>query len=225
MERPPEKIALMHIPKTAGTSISSFIIRELCQQKGYVHKRLENCDENWVPGKPWMRNFTEDEMIAIAQSPEPFQFMRNHTPWTERAFRSFKENGWFVFSFARHPGDVLCSWYFHNLSAYHLGYGQSLDGFVRDSIGSKLNGLIPTYWESLDYIRVFSGERIAEFAAQRLRLPYRSVPYENRSPNLGYEHYCRSGEISSKTKKRLENAEQYRLYLKIKALDPVSVVS
>ena len=68
--------------------------------------------------------------------------------------KNFKQNGWFTFSFIRHPGEVLCSFYyyaydFHEKDAPHIVAAhapvvdRTLDEFVAEHCDREL---FPDYW-------------------------------------------------------------------------------
>lgn len=214
----PPKIVFMHIPKTGGTAISELLSRALCRELGYKQHYVLPIEKNLIPGKPWLRNFSVDELTAISTDAAPLQFIRDHTPWPKDLFRRFKENGWFIFSFVRHPGDLICSWYHYMRFGCGIPVYERLDDCVADLFSGPLEWLIPDYWREMDYIREFSDTSVRGFLEHYVRSRCGRLPVMNLSTNRGFDHYCRTGEISMDTRRRVESHEQFRRYREIAAL-------
>lgn len=214
----PPKVAFMHIPKTAGTAIAGRLVQVLCRRRGYKRHFELLVGENDASGRPKDRNFSTQEMIRIAQDPSPRQFFRNHTPWSEEVFHELKRNGWFVFSFVRHPGDLACSWYHFMRFGRGIWADKTLEDCLKFWFIQPLGWMIPDYWRQIDYVREFSEANARDLLENRLGLVYRRLPLTNLSTNQGYERYCRKGEISKETQRLVESHEQFRRYLAIKEL-------
>jgi len=94
----------------------------------------------------------------------------------------------------------------------------SLEDFLQLHLGGDLEWLIPDYWQKMDFVREFNEKNVIDLIEGRLELDCRDFPHANQSANLGYDFYCRTGEISKHTQRLLESHEQFRRYLAIKEL-------
>lgn len=207
------KVAFLHIPKTGGASVHTLLSTLLWRNGKYF---LHPC----AGGSPvWVRDYTDRELIQIAQNQEPKQYLQNHTPWTQEAFSEFKKNNWFTFSFVRHPGDLMCSWYHFRQARYDEELHRSLEECLRGLFSRPLKWLIPDYWKEIDFIRELTETNMLDLVNNKLGLKYSGgLMRANQSFNLGYDLYCRSGEISKETQQLIESHEQFRRYLAIKEL-------
>jgi len=215
-----DRIAFLHIPKTGGVSVRRFLYGKLCVERPYVFRRIEFKPENLHESKLYYRNLTDSELQRYARSKEPLQFLPSHSPWSEETLRVFKENGWMVFSFVRHPGDLLCSSYFFNRDQYGFFLNVTLDDFLSSRLHARQMAAwhIPEFWAQLDFIREFKDSNIGDLVKNKLGLVFENFPKTNQSASFGYDYYCRTGEISKDTQRLLESHEQFRRFLDVKKL-------
>lgn len=214
-----KKVAFIHIPKTAGIYVETYLQTNL-KKNGYKVHQLKATDSPRFKDPHRGGDWNEEELLEIARCSEPAQFVSNHSPsWTPRAFREFKKMGWLTFAFVRHPGDQLCSLYFFSRERYNLYVNTPLDHYVQVLLKDKTDRCwyLPEFWEEIDYIREYTEKNFRNFLNSHLGHVYSPGPKLNTSVNKGYEHYCETGEISPSTAKLVKDNEQYRLYMKIRA--------
>ena len=99
MTRP--KLAFVHLMRTGGT---------------YVNARFAQCyspadyHNSWY--KALDRDWTPEELTAFLITDRP-SYVHNHVfNWNASLIRAYQQQGFYVFSFIRDPGDQLCSLYF-----------------------------------------------------------------------------------------------------------------
>lgn len=227
----PRRVAFIHVMKTAGSFVESYLGYRVLAPRGY---RIEN---SWATGRQsdWTRKELERFRATHARTA---MYVHNHVgSWPADVVRSYLENGWFVFSFVRHPGDQWCSY-------YHWGKGQargywrpdmaqvfnqacSLDEFLRLGFGPG-NALEwvrrgvdpPSYWRSLDFIDEYSDESFAWMLDTYFG--HRFVPQSkarvNVSGNPGYARCLAEGLVSESTDRLIRASEQFATYEEIVAL-------
>ena len=115
MKKP--KLLFVHTPKTAGVYVGEYIPEYL----GYRRILSDKQDAKGI----WV-DFTTDEIKKFINEKDvilqthALSFGWHHlTPMIPmeskekivETIKSFREKGWFVFSFIRHPGEILCSFY------------------------------------------------------------------------------------------------------------------
>jgi hypothetical protein len=163
----PPKVAFIHVPKTAGTSINSYF-------KDYVgSKQSGRC--------VYYHDFPGSLPQAFAEEAKRARFVTGHMPWN--AFESFRDDQTFAFTFLRDPFDRLRSLYHHaaNYPAeirddedIRLVKGMSLEQFlVSNHPGIKHgtdNHLARQLAGAMDYFPQTSSERkqLAEIAIRNL---------------------------------------------------------
>lgn len=224
------RLLYAHIPKTAGVYLSEYIANNLPYRRILSDKRNE--------AGIWT-DFTLDEVRGFLH--EENIFLHTHTlsyGWHDLAYiipqapqdqivetiRLFKENGWFIFAFVRHPGDMLCSFYHyvldfyqkempHVVAAHAPVVDKTIDAFVAEHCTKPL---LPSYWAEFDFVAEVSDDTLAEFFKRYLNHEFRpGTSPAHASGSRGYAYYCAQGLISAETQRRVENSMNMRIYQKI----------
>ena len=225
----PEKVLFAHVPKAAGTHV----IRYFRDKLGYRHHRSAKRTKTGV----WL-DYTCDE---VRQLVDEAGFLNTHVlaaGWHElvelvppasadqivQTIREFRARGWFVFSFVRHPGEHLCSFYHYVLDADRIGLKEAVKlhtpvlGLTIEEFVSRHcdRDLLPAYWRELDFVGVASDESLARFFAQYFEHSFEPNAVDpHASGNPGYAFYCDSGQISAATQARIEASTNMRVYREI----------
>ncbi len=212
----PKKILFVHIIKTAGTYVFDYLAEHL-RYGGYRVIDVESSKDH--------RNQINHYLAQEAMKDRPDRFIHCHADYLPKEFfEKFLERGWFSFSFVRHPGDLLCSYYFYARINPDFHAEGSLDEFIRGCLmgrsGSGTTRLdyfgIPAYWKKMDFVAEFSETNFKFFLKKYFGHRYAPKVPMNVSENKGYAYYCDQGQISATTRAMLEASEQYRWYLEIK---------
>lgn len=95
--RRPPKVAFIHVPKTAGTSVNSYF-------KDYLGSKQSGRCINY-------RDFRSSPLDSFVEKAREARFVSGHMPWT--VFESFRDDHTFAFTFLRNPFDRLRSLYHH----------------------------------------------------------------------------------------------------------------
>jgi hypothetical protein len=224
------KLLYIHIPKTAGVYLSEYITEQLGCQHLLSDKR--NDAGVWT-------DYTLEEVLQFINVRG--SFLHTHTlafGWHDLcyvipavakdkiidAIQLFKQKGWFVFSFVRHPGDVLCSFYHYVYNFYHEGLphvvaahapvvDRTLDDFVAEHCQKEL---FPDYWTELDFIAEASDATFRDFFKRYLDHDFQpGIAYSHASGSRGYRYYCEQGLISSETQRKLASSVNMQIYQEI----------
>ncbi len=229
----PTKVLFSHCPKTAGTHLIEYFQREL----GYEGI------QSTARGKTGVWNdYTNAELRA--------EISRNHGFLTThslsygwhvmvpgvipaasyeeivQSIREFRKAGWFIFTFVRHPGDALCSFY-HYVKDYenrdmpevieaHTSVEMPVDEFLKLHCDREL---LPTYWNELDYVGIAGNDQFKSFFAEYFDHTF--IPNDqgkHASSNPGYWHYCKNGDISDVTQARIAESLSMKCYRDIQQL-------
>lgn len=130
------KLAHIHRPKCAGVFVNSYFRVKVYDPQGW---RIQN---SW---KEIGRDWTDSELRARLEDQNPHHFVTNHAKqWSREMVKLAKDNGFLTFSWARHPGDLLCSYFFfHQKEWAHVGNDYPKLGIpVKDFCEWSLNGFI-----------------------------------------------------------------------------------
>ena len=224
----PRRVAFVHVMKTAGTFVNSYLGYHVLAERGY---RIEN---SWATGR--QADWTPKELRRFRDAHGGAGlYVHNHVgDWPADVVRSYLETGWFVFSFVRHPGDQWCSYYHWRKAkpwntrekelARVFNQVGSLDEFLRLGFGPD-NALEcyrrsldpPSYWRSLDFIDEYSDESFAwmleTYFGHRFVAP--SLPRSNASENPGYARCLAEGLVSESTDRLVRESEQFAAYEEI----------
>ena len=146
-DRAPKKVLFAHTPKAAGSFMIEYFRRQLCYPVLQSKAKF--------PRGVW-RDFTLGELRQHLGAAEGF--LCSHTlafGWSAlvesipaaskgeivETIGDFRKRGWFTFTFVRHPGELLTSFYHYILDAHRRGWhdavalhapavGLSLDVFI-----------------------------------------------------------------------------------------------
>ena len=225
-----KKLLFVHVPKAAGVHLSEYMITHL--HFSLLASEKENEKGIWI-------DFTIPEILEYLEQGEGL--LRTHTlafGWSELAYSiptvteddiigtlvKFKEHGWFTFTFVRHPGELLCSFYHYVMGYYNQGArgiveahcpvaDRTLDEFVAEYCEKEL---IPSYWELFDFIGESSDREFGRFFRQHFGHEFQpGASPSHASGSKGYVHYCETGDISEETQAKVEAAHSTRIYYEI----------
>jgi hypothetical protein len=192
-------IAFIHIPKTAGFYITKYLEANVLHDYRLLNSWEQGLDRDWDLEE--LKTFVDCER----------SFVHNHlVNWPSEAFTLFQGKNWKFFSFMRHPGDRLCSLYnYLQIKMPEDVYGYSMEEFILKRVDFPA---YPMYWKELNYFDVFSEEAFANFLRLFFNHSYRPIQPVNQSKNLGYDYYCKTGEVSRKTQVAIELSDNFKLY-------------
>jgi len=222
----PKKILFIHVVKTGGSYVMHHLGNYLAGRSYQI------CD---IESQHDRREFVSETLIRTAKDPslnDKKILLHCHADFVpEEIFRVFKENGWFTFSFVRHPGDLLCSYYYYAFINPRFNIHGDLNFFIYSTVSTskeyaqytKLDHFgIPAYWRDLDFIQEFNELNFSNFLRQYFGHSYVPGSALNKGLNLGYRHYCDSGQISEETQALLEKHEQCEWYFEVKKREAVT---
>lgn len=108
------KLAHIHRPKCMGVFVNSWFRNKVFEPNGW---RLEN---SW---QSMFRDWTPAELSNRLIADDEHHFVHNHAKkWTKEHVELARRKGFTTFSWSRHPGDLLCSYfYFHMKEFKHVG--------------------------------------------------------------------------------------------------------
>jgi len=226
----PRRVAFIHVMKTAGTFVTSYLDHRVLAPLGY---RIEN---SWTSGRD--TDWTPAELERFrAEDASTAMYVHNHVgDWPADVVRQYLEDGWFAFSFVRHPGDQWCSYYYWGKAKARGDWGMekarvfnqacSLDEFLRLGFGpSKALKWCrrwlapPSYWKDLDFIDEYSDESFAWMLERHFghRFVPRTMGRLNVGDNPGYAKCLADGLVSAATDQLIRESEQYAVYEEIVA--------
>ena len=146
----PKKIAFVHIPRTAGVFLMHNLLPELRKNEYKILNSWNNLRRDW----------TKEELLSFLNIKNQSMFVHNHlSNWDAESIKKYKKNGWFTFSFIRHPGDRLCSEYFYFEHPDEWNF--NLDKYIKNMSQIERKGSkIPEYWKEFDYVTEFNKKNI-----------------------------------------------------------------
>jgi hypothetical protein len=213
----PKRLAFVHIMRTGGDYVNTC----LCQLLGDEYQ----LQQSWLDGLE--RDWTRRELVAFAELEGPV-FVHNHVVnWDVECIEIYKRAGFFLFTFVRDVGDQLCSLYFWMKERDGIPADLSLDEFIRLQVSRiEISDIdyrhweIPPYWRKLDDVAVFSEVALARFVEGTLGSHWDShvalTAHRNESQNLGYCHYCGTGQIDAETQRLVNESDSRRRFLAIR---------
>ena len=228
----PKKVLFGHTPKAAGSFLIEYVRHELRCSMIQSDSQLDN--------GVW-RDFTIDELVAQVGADEAI--LCSHvlaSGWSELVeliphaekesivdtIRMFRSNGWFAFTFVRHPGELLTSFYYYVLDLHERGLhrelathvpvvGLTLEEFVSEHCEKEL---LPDYWREFDYADKASDASFQTFFARYFGHEFKpTVTQSHASGSRGYAYYCQTGELSQATQARIERSRNMEIYREILA--------
>jgi hypothetical protein len=236
-DRVPKKVLFAHTPKAAGSHLIEYFRRVL----QYPMIESDNKFDNGV----W-RDFTIDQLLESSEAEHAF--ICSHVlalGWSElvelipftgkdkivEAIRIFRSKGWFTFTFVRHPGELLTSFFYYILDAHERGWhdsialhtpavGRTLEEFVSEHCGKEL---LPAYWREFDYADEASDANFRTFFGRYFDHEFKpGVTGRHASGSRGYAYYCETGELSQDTQNRIECSRNMEIYREILAARDLS---
>ncbi len=238
-------ILFLRVPKCGSTFVRSQMIDLLKGKKRPTHAIQDRTTVSWLDFRsPQIEELIPQKNVFLATeffAPLGTTYNRYSPHWVpEQAkseqeaaamFKRFKDAGWYIFAFIRHPGDLLCSMYHYAVDAaktnrWYFKHGDTVDrNFYYYNPDETLNQFasrdplpIPKLyfpWKEIDYINLFSAENFSAFCNDELGLQAKGLATENKSSNLGYRHYCERGEISPEAQRRIEESNFAAVYREI----------
>jgi hypothetical protein len=239
-------ILFLRVPKCGSTYVRQKMIEITSGKKELIHAYQNHDEISWLDfRRPQLESLVQKKNIFVATeyfSPLGTTYNRYRDWFPEQAksaeeardlFDEFKKENWFVFSFIRHPGDLLCSmysygtdsastnrWYYKDSSGqidknfYWYDPNESMDDFIgRNPIA------IPKLWfdiNQVDYISDFSAANFSQFARKHFGSVDFSPTPQNKSSNKGYEYYCQNNEISKANQDRILSSDFFGTYEVVK---------
>jgi D-inositol-3-phosphate glycosyltransferase len=214
------RLAFVHIPRTGGTYVDRYLGTVL-DPSGFA---LYNAG-NWGLDRDW----SVDELEEIRKRPDRLAYVHNHTHgWTIEALERYRKDGWHTFSFFRHPGDQLCSFFFWIRARRRRGTTTDdwawisrvdLDDFLKGVLRrERLNaGVLEAMpWAPhLDSLEEFGADSFGRFLSERLGHEYKPQAPVNSSGNPGWSQARAQGLVSDETERLLREDPMYRDYLEL----------
>lgn len=226
----PSKVLYGHTPKAAGSYTIEYF-REVLRYP-VVESRNTCANGAWC-------DFTLDQVRDAVDAPQAF--LCTHTlahGWSDlvhlvpqapkdqivATLRLFRAHGWFAFTFVRHPGELLTSFYHYILDSHRRGWHDAvalhaaaveipLDTFLAAHCHREI---LPSYWREYDYAAEASDASFRAFYSRYFH--HRFVPdsvSRHASGSRGYAHYCATGAISPQTQARIEASRNMEIYREI----------
>ncbi len=228
----PEKVLFAHTPKAAGVHLIDYFEHELRYPRIQSDGRTD--DGVWL-------DFTIRQLLE--RTGADHAFLNTHVlafgwsalveiiPFAEKqkiveAIRTFRSNGWFTFTFVRHPGELLTSFYYYVLDAHERGWhkdvarhvpavGRTLEQFLSEHCEKEL---LPDYWREFDHADKASDASFQTFFARYFGHEFKpTVTRSHSSGSRGYAYYCQAGELSRATQARIERSRNMEIYREILA--------
>ncbi|NRA94568.1 MAG: sulfotransferase family 2 domain-containing protein [Planctomycetes bacterium] len=208
-----DKLAFVHIMKTAGSYVDRYLCDKVLGRHTMRRWRNHVIKNSWRDGLD--RDWTEDELRGFLALTDRRIYVHNHSvSWTEELIRDYGDAGYCTFSWVRHPGDALCSFYHWRIEQDGPPV-ESLDEFVRAQIDAGRPWEVPSWWELLDFVAPFSQAAFEAFLTSRFGVGVDDPNRVNKSANEGYDHYRETGEVSDETHELLEASRHMRIFTEI----------
>lgn len=226
----PKKLFFVHTPKSAGVHTSDYLVNQL----GYellasVKRDAQRVWDDWTLDEIKSRIDVEYGLLmthTLAHGWSKLAYSIPHTTEQEviHTLEAFKDSGWFTFTFIKHPGELLCSFYHYVQRFIEQGKqpivdkhcpvaDRTIDQFVSEHANDVL---LPAHWRHFDYIGIANDEDFAHFFQTHFDHSFRpDVAESHRSSNPGYAHYCRTGAITATTRQKVEASRNVGIYHEI----------
>ena len=212
------KLGFVHLMKTAGSSVNSYMKHKLLGQNLYW---LED------PDKYGKTNWNREELLDFSATNKQRVYIHSHSgAWSADVIEEYVKQNWLLFSFYRHPGDQWCSFYYwargKGEQFQSIAHQFELDDFLQRAwqTSDEHQGFcnlrrqldLPSWWRSLNYVALFSRANFRQFIKRYFKRTVWTTPAKNRSKNQGYEYYRRKGIVSDATHQLLLDSQRYRDY-------------
>jgi len=221
-----EKIIFCHYGKAGGTWVNEYMSKML-RREGYAIRNA------FYMGLG--RDFTEDEVIHVANTCEGFKtyIHQQHLSVSGKTLDHLKSKGFWSFMFLRPPEEVICSIYFWALQKIENGepcpIGPQLnpskiplgDFFEEVALNQKALWALPRWAYQVDHLAMISENNFKAFLRQHFAHEYDPDRYElkeshlNRSENEGFAAYARQRRITLAQQSALVESKEFADFSKL----------
>lgn len=123
-----KKLAFIHFGKAAGVYTQQYIRQNVMPNTNHFNSWWNLGYDN---ERALKRDWTEDELLAIAKKDVQHGFAHNHhINWTRKTVKAFNDNNWLTFMFIRNPKSILCSLYYWCQKQWDRWEGKDIDNTV-----------------------------------------------------------------------------------------------
>ena len=216
MTKTPDKIAHIHLMRTAGTFVSSYLAHEL--------RDTHDIRVSWFDGME--RDWHADELLTFAVSDRPI-YVHNHVAgWSQPLVNHFRDAGFLTFAFVRDPRDQLCSLFRLIERRKVNSLSLTLDQFVRAQLAREnVYGIdhrhwaVPAWWRDLCFVASYTDKAFESFLVEQLNRDWCQQAAQrgmrNASDNQPFEWYCETGRLSDATVEAVTNSAFFEDYLEV----------
>ena len=214
----PKKIAFVHFGKSAGVYINEHMKSECVRS----YQKFMSYHKGLNPRQVSDRDWTQEELVKIAKTEQEYAYVTNHhINWTLDTVKTFKKNGWFMFTFLRKPEELLCSLFNWSKEKNVILRGEGTDPnsleeiFEYCLIDKNFAKLwkAPDYIDELDYVAEFNDKNFGDFLYKYFGEIYEPKKPSNTSKNKGFNYYRETGEISDNIAQKFFEQPEYEKFL------------
>ena len=201
----PCRVAFVHYGKAGGIYTQVAMAKTL-RPRGYTVRN------SWAEKRG--RDWTPEELIYFSDMQGPQLVHNHHINWPENVVDLYLSKGWFVFTFVRHPAEIISSLYFWGQKLSRQGRNPfvtggidpleySLDDWVFAAVfdlGLRNLWTLPPFINRLSFSDEFSAMNLALFLKQYFSSTLGDLGlttrHKNASGNPGFNHLVAGGQIS-----------------------------
>lgn len=215
----PKKIAFVHFGKSAGVYINEHMKTECVRS----YQKFMSYHKTLNPYQVSDRDWTQEELVRIAKTDQEYAYVTNHhINWSLDTVKTFKENGWFVFTFLRKPEELLCSLYHWSkeINKDLRGGGDAEPKNLEDIFNMAIEDdhfarawKLPDYIDELDYVAEFNDKNFGDFLYKYFGETYQPREPKNTSKNKGFNYYRETSEISDSVAQKFFEQPEYKKFL------------
>ena len=218
MSETPDKIAHVHLMRTAGTFVNAYLAKELRNTHDIKVSWFDGLGRDWYP----------EELLGFLESGGPV-YVHNHLAgWSRELVNRFNDAGFLTFAFVRNPGDQLCSLFGLIEQRNANSSSLTLDEFIlRQVRGEEIFGIdhhhwaIPSWWEEIGSVTEFNEEAFSGFVQTQLDRAWKpqlaAEAARNHTGNRGFDWHYRAGDIHPSTRHTLDRSEFQERYRAVRA--------